>query len=593
MTRLLLPALALLAACTAPIDPGADLPPFAGQPFPVGVLVCPSGPTGSKAPDLERTALLAEELINGSNRAYPGLSPEQIPCRVAGTCGVRTAAGERAPLRLIIANTNERDADAVTAARRLVEEHQVAAVIGPCSSSEMGRVFQEVTRTELPLISPTVSEDAISGLDDRTAIDRAEDRPGYVYRTVTPDYIQLLSLGYLGMNVITGSPLLHVEDFTEQSCSSDDVCKSLGADHACRVPNRSATPGKTYLNVTRNRCDGEAADYCNRFGRTYDCIPAEGGQFCAQYTFQRYCARVPRPKSAIILYPDTLFGKEAQARVQGFWSSRPGNQVLAAAGYAPATPSSFSSVLESLFILAGARFDSLKSDGSLPTEARFEDTVVFLLGEATEGALLLKEWSAIAANLPVEGAGGVFWLGTDRLRSRLLTDQLKHHELRNLFVTDPSVVDINNQAFFEELFQARWGFSPRDYSGQIFDAVALVALAQERAEVRQNEGSTVRERLKNSLALVGAGCLRPDPVRGCEAAGPKLIFASRLHEGIAALGQGLEIRFQGVTGNLTFSSAGDRMSELDIWKIGLLESGSEFFLLQKYIPESNSIGLER
>src|SRR2546423_1538291 len=78
------------ASCSSPATgTKEDLPPFlgVGKPLHLGALMCVTGEFSAKASSLEQTLVLAEEYINGDPRAYD-MPVDQIPCRVAGNCGV-------------------------------------------------------------------------------------------------------------------------------------------------------------------------------------------------------------------------------------------------------------------------------------------------------------------------------------------------------------------------------------------------------------------------------------------------------------------------------------------------------------------------
>src|SRR2546430_8975454 len=104
------------------------------------------------ASSLEQTLVLAEEYINGDPRAYD-MPVDQIPCRVAGNCGVWVGTDSsgnaiRGPVRLNIGDSEEREDRAVAAATMLRDQFDVPAIIGPCTSSEMAMVFENVTHKD-------------------------------------------------------------------------------------------------------------------------------------------------------------------------------------------------------------------------------------------------------------------------------------------------------------------------------------------------------------------------------------------------------------------------------------------------------------
>ena len=92
------------------------------------------------------------------------------------------------PVKLAIEDTGH-DADAAVAhARRLVLERGVHAIVGPLTSTSVIAVGETVApELGVPVISPSASSPAISGLDD----------DGYVFRTIISDELQAEVLAQL------------------------------------------------------------------------------------------------------------------------------------------------------------------------------------------------------------------------------------------------------------------------------------------------------------------------------------------------------------------------------------------------------------
>jgi hypothetical protein len=239
---------------------------------------------------------------------------------------------------------------------------------------------------------------------------------------------------------------------------------------------------------------------------------------------------------------------------------------------------------------------------ALPTGLDFADTVVFLVARSTEAALLLQEWDIQRPSLPA-GSEHVFWLGTDSVRSSVVTNLVSLNTLRNLYVIDPYTLGPESD-FFTELYQKRWGLDPDQYAGNAFDAVLLAALANDRAGRIQmaagggNLGPNNASAIKDSLQPVSTGCLTQEkpssnPFTLCPVQ-PTSFESSNLAAAMAALRGGSEIVFFGATGNLKMSPAGDVLKRSRLWKIATEGEQLGFFVTKDDIdPQSFGIGLEQ
>ncbi len=586
-------------------EPAEDLPAFTGSPYSIGALICVSGATAGNAPDLERAVILAAEFVNGSSRAFPDSAPDQIPCRLNGTCGVRVGRDAdgmvlRGKLEVVVANTEDRPDRAVAAGRRLVEQESVRVLLGPCSAETMNELFAQVTGTESLLITPVVTADAISDLPDRTEAEIEAGEPGWVFRTVVPDYLLTQTLGIAAQNALQPPPFIHGTDQTSRECQDTAECGDLGPDFRCLTSIEDAEPEREFLPPLDVACAGPQDTSCDLFGANFQCRAQAAGFRCQQFRSRQFCTRVPASKTALILYPETADGERLRARLNTFWTEREQLSVIAETGYNPAEPSSYPSRLREMFRDAERNFSALRTQGVLESDYPFEDSVVFLFADATDGGLFLQEWSALGDSLQIEGADNVFWAGLNPLRSALLTNQLPYQALRNLHVIDPAALDVNSGASFEKLFERRWGEAPSEFSGNIFDAALLVALALERAGVELQGPGAVGPpspaAIKSALPRVATGCNLTVLDEDCEDVlgfSPDAVPFEDYADAVQAIAAGQDLQLIGSTGDLSFSPAGDRSGTVQLYKVERDGERGRFFFLDSLTPETFGINLEQ
>ncbi len=569
------------------------------DPLELGALLCVSSPFAAKAPDLERTALLAQNYINGCHSAYPDLPVEEIPCRKRGNCGVWVGPGQRAPLELVIADSAERPARGVAAAKAILARGGVPALIGPCSAEVLHAVQEQVTGTDTVLVSPVATADSVTEIDDRKPADKQQGLPGYVFRTITPDYVQAEVLGQLAANLEDPPILVRHEDQTDDECTTEDsgYCVDRYASQGqfrCLPLARTAEPEREFYRFTDTECGDLPDGFCDSLGRNYECIDHPNGgeaRICARYRTRRFCTRLVRPETAMVLYPDSAAGRALKTEVERYWVDRRGHRMLVTVAYDASKPATFASTIQRLFFIGDFEVGKLKQQGELPPDYQLGDSVVFLFAEETAGALLLQEWSTQGETLG-KTADQVFWLATDILRNRIVLSQLSFEALRNLFVVDPYTVDINNQSFFEQTFTRRWGLPPGDYAGNLFDAVLALALANERAGVSQ--GRNDASALKDSLPAVTVGCAGRGLGETCSDPGAiTVVNPEGFSRAIELIGEGQPVRYQGVTGDLSLSPEGDRISNFRIWSVAQTATGKQFQVVDTYTPQAHGIGLRR
>ncbi|MBI5510832.1 MAG: ABC transporter substrate-binding protein [Deltaproteobacteria bacterium] len=611
--------------CTSSDDDSVDasLPEFKGEPLKVGALLCVSSAFAARAPNLERAALLAEDYINGSTRAFPDVPADQIPCRVIKNAGEQHACGVwvgadadgaeiRGPLKIVVADSEDRVDRGVAAARALVEQHGVNTIVGPCNAEVMQAVFDEVTGTQTVLVSPTVTADSISMLGDRTADDIAGGLSGYVNRTITPDYIQARMMALVAGNRVKPEPMIRWDDQLPDDCTEQpsSYCRAtyndLGISGGCMPSAHNALPDKIFFRYSETDCANQAdgVKFCEeKEGKNYECQtnPDNGKQVCAQWKERKWCTKVVKPQTAMLLYQDRPFGQGLRNVLVNAWETLYGMHVLSSFAYDPNEPKTFGNAITELFTNGSTRFDELSAAGSITdTTLRFADSVVFLLAEATDGALLLQEWSIRAPTLP-EGTRDVFWVAPDPVRNSLLVNQVSFDTVKNLFVTDPGTLDINKTAFFDGLWNKRWNVAAGDFVGNVFDAVILSALAQERGgywrmaaspttALGPNDSASVKEAMRD----VSAGCRKVQMSDTCVDTvtpfGPDLYA-----DAVRAVRSGQAVRQGGVTGDLSLSPAGDRLADFAVWRVIRSEDTPDravFFRHGSLVPGAQGIGLD-
>lgn len=610
-------ALAPLVACSAHDHSDAerdDLPELPGPTLSMGALLSITGALAAEAPDLERAALLAEEFINGSTRVH-GDDTAAIPCRRNGSCGVwvgeQGGTAERGRLAMVVADTAERPERAVLAAREIAERYDAPAFIGPCTDEEVHAVHAEVTGTQRILVSPSATADSITAIDDRSAEDRRDQRAGYVYRSVAPDYIQAEVLAQVATNLEDPPALVRFEDQTDDECTDqedgDAYCATRHGGQQgmrCLAQARTEAPERLFYKYSDTRCDGEPASFCDSLGKFYECVPAPGQtdtpKVCARYRYRRFCTRVVQPRTALVLFPNTDVGHARRREVEDYWVKRKSNFLLASEAYDPGQPDTFASIIQRLFVIAAFRLGELQGEGKLTRGHGLQDSVVFFFGGTTDGALLLQEWSTQGEALAA-GASDVLWLATDALRNRIFLSYLPFSAVRNLYVISPYTTDINNAEFFDKLFFNRWQREPGNYAGSVFDAVLALALAVERAgALRAARGgggalapSSAAE-IKDSLPAITVGCERSSLTEACPSVPPVRIFSPADYSAaVQALHQGNAVRLQGVTGNLSFSPEGDRISDFSVWSVTGSAEQKRFIRLRRYSPQEHGINLRK
>ena len=193
-------------------------------------------------------------------------------------------------------------------------------------------------------------------------------------------------------------------------------------------------------------------------------------------------------------------------------------------------------------------------------------------------------------------------MSTDRLRSQILTNQLSQSTIRNLHLISSATEDRNNGPLFDELYQNRWGTNPPDYAAHLFDAILLVALANERGAAEMVAGQPgmaiegiTEVALKNAYPRVAGGCHLPTPDNSCaDILGevPITIRLPRFANAMAAARARRNFAFVGASGNLAVGTEGDRISDVSLFKVEPAAGDKgRFFEVGRFDPEFFGISL--
>ena len=171
----------------------------------------------------------------------------------------------------------------------------------------------------------------------------------------------------------------------------------------------------------------------------------------------------------------------------------------------------------------------------------------------------------------------------------------RSNTIRNLYLSDPATLSFNNRDFFTELFVNRWNREPEAFAGNVFDAIVLLALANERAGYLRSQttgaiSANDASHLKNALPEVATGCRKNLPTDLC----PNTFSTFRpdqFSRAIVATRNGTNVRLEGVTGDLSLSGVGDRIGEIAVWTVEPAGEQGRFQFVESYTPAFSGIQL--
>jgi len=159
---------------------------------------------------------------------------------------------------------------------------------------------------------------------------------------------------------------------------------------------------------------------------------------------------------------------------------------------------------------------------------------------------IVQNWASLS------GTPDVTWIGTDGVRAPGLVEQVGDPALIDGFFGTSPVTDGSTREYnaFRDRYRAFYGEDPIPFSSNQYDAVALLSLAIARAGT--TDGVAVRDALRE---VAGA----PSDPGG-------LILPGQLAEGLAEVREGIDIDYQGASGNVDFDALGNVVTSYEIWR---------------------------
>lgn len=170
---------------------------------------------------------------------------------------------------------------------------------------------------------------------------------------------------------------------------------------------------------------------------------------------------------------------------------------------------------------------------------------IALVAYPQSAAEIVRNWEALAGGQPV------VWIGTDGIRAPGFVEEIGDPTLIDGFFGTSPITDANTPGYnaYVEQFRAVFGSNPIAYSSNQYDATALLILAIARA------GSTDGDMIRDALREVAS----PPPRTG-------FIRAAHLVDGIREAREGVDIDYEGASGNVNFDANGDVVSPFEIWR---------------------------
>jgi branched-chain amino acid transport system substrate-binding protein len=177
------------------------------------------------------------------------------------------------------------------------------------------------------------------------------------------------------------------------------------------------------------------------------------------------------------------------------------------------------------------------------------------LRRATQGnpdvlvAIGYPESAGVYLREAVEGEFADRFMFVDGTKSQEMFNTLGSERFEGSFGTAPGAPDSDAKSTFESLYEEKFGELPTNpFVGETFDAVALIALAIEKAG--ENDGPAIRDALRDVASPPG------------EVVGP-----GNLSRALELVGDGQDVDYEGVAGSQNIDENGDVSNTIEIWKI--------------------------
>lgn len=164
-------------------------------------------------------------------------------------------------------------------------------------------------------------------------------------------------------------------------------------------------------------------------------------------------------------------------------------------------------------------------------------------------AVSYPESAGVYLREAIEGKFADRFMFVDGTKNQDMFDTLGAEQFEGSFGTAPGAPDSDAKSTFEGLYQTKFGELPTNpFIGETFDAVALIALATEKAG--KNEGPAIRDALREVANPPG------------EVVGP-----GDLPHALELIRNGQDINYEGVAGSQDIDENGDVSNTIEIWKI--------------------------
>lgn len=184
--------------------PGA----MAAEIYKIGAVFAVTGPAASLGIPERNTALLIQDELNRKG-------------------GIRGPDGQMHPVQIVIYDTASEDTKAVLAAKKLIEEDKVSAIVGPTQSGESMAIVDTVQRAPIALVSAAASIRIIEPVKERK----------WVFKTPQSDTLIASTLiNFLKKKNVSRVALLTVNNAFGESgrVELEKVCEQMGVQIIAR-----------------------------------------------------------------------------------------------------------------------------------------------------------------------------------------------------------------------------------------------------------------------------------------------------------------------------------------------------------------------
>jgi len=121
---------------------------MAAETYKIGAIFAITGPASSLGIPERNTALLIQDELKRKG-------------------GIRGPDGQMHPVQIVIYDTASEETKTVTAAKKLIEEDKVSAIVGPTQSGESLAIVDTVQKAQIPLVSAAASIKIVEPVKDR------------------------------------------------------------------------------------------------------------------------------------------------------------------------------------------------------------------------------------------------------------------------------------------------------------------------------------------------------------------------------------------------------------------------------------------